>query len=101
MTDIKNLIELGLAELREQSDHCLPEVAENRAPNSFLAKVQPLRLLRQTNDPSHQQRKSVPNVAPVKDDFVGQSNFIDSSDIIDQLEMVDYFIPKRRFPTDT
>ena len=96
--DMKNVIELDLAELREQSDHCLPEVGDNCAPNSFLAMVQPLRL---TNDPTHQHQKSVPNVAPVKDDFVGQTNFIDNSDIIDQLEMVDYLTPKRRFPTDT
>jgi hypothetical protein len=98
--DMKELIERDRVDLRVEMDNCLPELEESRVPNSFLAMMQILRLRRQANDPTNQPQKSLPNVAPVKDDFVWQSNFIDSSDITDQLELDDYDVPKRPFPTD-
>jgi hypothetical protein len=42
----------------------------------------------------------LPTVFPLKDDFVWHDMFIDSSDILD-LDLDDFYLPKRQFPTDT
>jgi hypothetical protein len=57
-------------------------------------------LLHHTNDPAKHPQKRLPTVFPLKDDFVWHDMFIDSSDILD-LDLDDFYLPKRQFPTDT
>jgi hypothetical protein len=98
--DMKGLTERDRADPRAEVDNGLPELKESRVPNSFLAMMQTPRVLRHADDPTNQPQKSLPHVAPVKDDVVWQSNVVDSSDIIDQFELFDCYVPNR-FPTDT
>lgn len=98
---MKELTERDWADPRAEVDNGLPEFKESRVPNSFLDMMQTPRVLRHADDPTNQPQKSLPHVAPVNDDVVWKSNVVDGSNIIDEFELFDYYVPKRRFSTDT
>jgi hypothetical protein len=57
-------------------------------------------LLHHPSEPANHPQKPFPVLFFPTDDFVWPSECIDSRDILDLVDMDDYYLPDRRLPTD-